>query len=210
MHAFGLVESDAHVFDEVVDEEPGSEVATEHARAVVAERPRSGGAPTDGLEGLVEIEPGLLGVEQRFADADHPGCDEDLVHHLGVLPSARSAEVSDGAAEHLEQRPGTGHIRHVTPDHDRERCVASSHIAAGHGGVDGTDVACGGRSVDLSCQRRLAGRHVDDDAARPCSCDDPVGRKEHFSHVRWVSDDGEDEVAASGNLGGRAGPVGTS
>ena len=50
----------------------------------------------------VEVEPRLVAVEQRLADADHVGGDQDLVDHLRVLAGAGPPLVDDRLAHRFQ------------------------------------------------------------------------------------------------------------
>ena len=60
--------------------------------------------PTD-CSTVFEVEPRLVAVQQRLADADHVAGDQDLVDHLRVLAGAGGPLVDDRLAHALEQRP---------------------------------------------------------------------------------------------------------
>jgi hypothetical protein len=87
-HPLRFGQGDAHVLDEVLDEEAGIEVVVHDPRAEVRQRPASGRSAADRLQHRRQIESRLVAVEQRFADADHVGGDQRLVDHLGVLAGA--------------------------------------------------------------------------------------------------------------------------
>src|SRR5262249_39111575 len=90
-NASALGEGDAQVLQEVVDLETRLEIAAQNPGRVVRQRPRSRRAAGDRVERPLEVEAGGVGVEERFADADHPGGDRDLVRHLRVLPGTGTA-----------------------------------------------------------------------------------------------------------------------
>ena len=71
--------------------------------------------PADRLEHRLQVEPGLVAVEQRLADADHVRGDQDLVDHLGVLAGARAALVDDRLAHRLEAAGGTRSTTSLSP-----------------------------------------------------------------------------------------------
>ena len=100
VHAPGLVERNAHVLDEVLDEEAGIEVAASArgapgSRASSTPRRRSGSTPAS----VSRFEPRARTVDQALADADHRAGDHDLVAHLGVLSGARATLVNDVLAQ---------------------------------------------------------------------------------------------------------------
>ena len=105
VHALRLVQSDAHILDEMLDEEAGVEVALDHAGSQVVDAPGSSGAGAHSGNHLVEVETRLVAVQQTLADTDlhvsaetgtnHHGGDQDLIHHLGVLTAAGGAHVLD-------------------------------------------------------------------------------------------------------------------
>ena len=112
IHALRLVQSDSHVLDEVLNEEAGVEVALDHAGSQVVDAPGSGGTGAHSSNHLVEVETGLVAVEQTLADtdlpmsgemgADHHGGDQNLVHHLGVLAATRGTHVLDVGSHALD------------------------------------------------------------------------------------------------------------
>ena len=53
------------------------------------------------LQHRLQIEPGLVAVEQGLADADHVGGDQDLIDHLGVLAGPGGPLVDDRLAHRL-------------------------------------------------------------------------------------------------------------
>ena len=105
VHALRLVQSDAHILDEMLDEEAGVEVALDHAGSQVVDAPGSSGASTHSGNHLVEIETRLVAVQQTLTDTDlyvieatmpyHVGGDQNLVHHLGVLTAASLSHVAE-------------------------------------------------------------------------------------------------------------------
>ena len=68
-----LVQSDSHVLDEVLDEEAGVEVALDHAGSQIVDAPGSGGTGTHSGNHLVEVETGLVTVQQTLADTNLNG-----------------------------------------------------------------------------------------------------------------------------------------
>ena len=112
IHALRLVQSDSHVLDEVLDEEAGVEVALDHAGSQIVDAPGSGGTGTHSGNHLVEVETGLVTVQQTLADTDlpvreetganHHGGDQNLVHHLGVLAAAGGTHVLDVGSHALD------------------------------------------------------------------------------------------------------------
>ena len=68
-HLLRFVEGDAHVLDEVFDVEAGLEIAGHDARAKDFERLAAGRPDRDRFEHGFEVEPRLVAVEQRLADA---------------------------------------------------------------------------------------------------------------------------------------------
>src|SRR5690349_24489777 len=84
-----LVERDAHVLDEMFDEEAGVKISFENARSEIVERPTRCRAAVDGTEHRLQVQPGLVTVEQTLAHTDHRAGNDDLVAHLGVLPGAK-------------------------------------------------------------------------------------------------------------------------
>src|SRR5215471_16364533 len=136
VHAIGLGQRDAHVLDEVLNEEAWSEVAFDDARRQVVECPAGGGSAPDALDHCLERESRLIGVEQALADADHRARDHDLIAHLRVLAGAGSAEHDDPLAHCLEERHDAVDSVAIAPDHDRQRGVARAHVAARNRGVD--------------------------------------------------------------------------
>ena len=73
IHALRLVQSNSHVLDEVVDEEAGVEVALDHAGSQIVDAPGSGGTGTHSGNHLVEVETGLVTVQQTLADTNLNG-----------------------------------------------------------------------------------------------------------------------------------------
>src|SRR5216683_2570531 len=80
-----LGQSDTEVLDEMVDFETWLEVTPDCPGPVVGERPRSRSPFANRLEHALDIQSRSVRVQQRFADADHPGRDRNLIDHLGVL-----------------------------------------------------------------------------------------------------------------------------
>ena len=97
-HAVGFGQGDAHVFDEVLDEEAGIEIVGDDPRAEIRQRPAAGRAGRDRLQHGRQVEARFVAVQQRFADADHVGGDQHLVDHLGVLAGAGAALMDDRLA----------------------------------------------------------------------------------------------------------------
>ena len=189
---------------------PGSKSPFEHPRGVVRQRPRPGRAARDDGQDRLEIEAGLVGVQERLADADDPARDQRLVDHLRVLPQARPALVDDRLADDLEQRPDVLERIGVPTDHDRKGGVAGSDVASRDGRVDRADAERARRDVDLPGEGGLARRHVDENRLLASSRQHPARAEHDLADVGGEPDHREDDRRAGRDLGRRVGPVGAA
>lgn len=121
-HPLGFIECDAHVLDEMIDEEAWIEVASEDARRQVGERPAGCRAAADGLQHSVQVSSRLVAVEKTLADAHHRASDGDLVAELRVLTGTRTTVVHDLLAHCLEQRHEGLEDLFIASGHDRQCC----------------------------------------------------------------------------------------
>ena len=94
----------------------------------------------------------------------------------------------------------------IAADHDRQGGVLGADIAAGNRGIEAVHAFRLGRGVDFLGQRRFAGGHVDEDAARLAAGEGAFFAEEDFAHVLGEADDGEDDVAGLGDLLRGGGP----
>ena len=63
---------------------------------------------------------------------------------------------------------------------------------------------------DLDRQRRLAGGHVDNDRARPCTRHDSLRAQRHLANVAGIADDRENDIRGRRQLRDRSGHRGSS
>src|SRR6478672_1192064 len=120
LHPRRLLERDAHVLHEVVDEEAGRVVAREDARREVRQRPARGGAARHRLEHPLDVETGPAGVQQGLADGDDVAGHEGLVDELGVLSGSRGTLEHHGLAHDVEERAHGVEDFGFAADHDRQ------------------------------------------------------------------------------------------
>ena len=210
VQAARLGERDLHVLDEVFDKEPRLEVALQHPRRVVGERPRSSCPAANRRERALEVEAGAIGVQQRLADTDHAGPNQDLVDHLGVLPRARRALMHDRLAEEVEQRPQAPDGRRVAADHDRERSVSRSDVTARDGRIDALNSSCARCIFDLARQGRLTRRHIDQYGSGTGSRQGPIRSEHHLPDIGREPDHRENNVCLRSDLRRRSSPNGAS
>jgi hypothetical protein len=123
-----------------------------------------------------------------------------------VLAGTGATLVDDRLAHGLENRPHALDRLLVASDHDREGRVSGADVAARNGRIDRVDAALLGRCVDLHRERRVAGRHVDDDGAGRSTLQNALSTEDHFTHVVRVADDGEDGGGGGCQLRGRVCP----
>ena len=102
VHAAGFLQGNPHVLDEVLYIKTRIEVSLQDARCQIGQRPATGRSSRDAGKDLVEIEPGLKPVQERFAHADHRAGDNDLVAHLGMLPGPRRPLMDDLTAHNIK------------------------------------------------------------------------------------------------------------
>ncbi len=151
--------------------------------------------PATDLHHRLQVQPGLVGVEQRLADADHVAGDQDLVDHLGVLAGAGAALADDRLAHRLPSRAAAPRPPSASPPIMIESRASRAPTSPPETGASTACTPCAAAACgDLDRQRRLAGGHVDDDAARPAAGQHAVGPEDHLAHVGRIADHGEDHV----------------
>ena len=160
VHPFCFREGDAHVLDEVFDEEAGIEVAVDNPRAKVRQRPTSRCPGSDRLHDRFQIEPRFVTVEQSLADADHHGSDQRLINHLCMLPGAGGTLVDDRLAHRFPARLQSVDHFLIAANHDRQPRFLRTDVAARHRRIDAVHTFGFGCLVDFLSQRRLAGGHI--------------------------------------------------
>ena len=92
----GFFQRNAHIFDEMFDEESRIEIAGQHPGRQMIERPTGCGAAANGLQHSIEIESRLSAIQQTLADADHRARDDDLVAEFGMFTVLEMAPDTKG------------------------------------------------------------------------------------------------------------------
>ena len=185
---------------------PGSKLPAMIRGPRFVEAPRPGRPAGDALHHGVQVEPGLVAVEQRLADADHVGGDQDLVDHLGVLARAGRALVDDRLAHGLEERLQGLDDLLVAADHDRQPGFSRADVAAGDRRVDRVHALAPSRPVTISTAS--AGSLVVMSTSMVpgfAPARTPLLAQDHLAHVAGIADDGEDHVRGLGHLLRRGG-----
>ena len=67
VHSLGLVQSNAHILDEMFHEETRVEVSHNHAGSQVVDTPGSGSSGTHGSNGFIQIKTCLVSIDQTLA-----------------------------------------------------------------------------------------------------------------------------------------------
>ena len=151
-----------------------------------------------------------MSVEQRLADADHAGRDQDLVHHLRVLPGAGGPLMNDRPAEAGKERlPALERVA-IAADHDREPRLARTDVAARDWRVERRHAARPCRVVDVARERRLARRHVDQHAAGSGAGEHAVATEHDLTHVAGCADHREHDVGRGSDRARRVCPDGVA
>lgn len=208
----------------MIHEEARVEVALDHARTQVVDAPRASSASTHSSNHLIQIEAGLVAIEQTLTHTNlfliatkknhHHGGNQNLVHHLGVLTAASTSHVLDVGSHalpitnqlqrNLEQ--GNHIIEHVliSAHHDAQLAVASTDITSRHRGVEAVEALLLAHGIDLLSERRLAGGHIHVDAALlPIrrqnrhylqTLENTLLTESDLSHIRGVTTDYEKRV----------------
>ena len=201
-----LPDRDAEILDEVVDEEARLEIAVQHSRHQIRERPTSRGPGGDRVEHPSWIEPRAGREEHRLDRSHHRGRHEHLIDDLRALTRPRAALMDHGPAQYVEDRLRSRDRRRLPADHDRERSTTRPDVATRDRGVEERD-APGRRGVVQSNREvGFAGRHVDQDPRRM------IGRQrsglpqvDHLD-ILGVADDGHRDVRRFRGLARRIGP----
>jgi len=154
----------------------------------------------------IQVESRAVSIEQRFADTDHVGRDQDLVDRLRMLPRAGRALVQDRLAHHLEARHDGCDRIGVATDHDRQSCFARTDIAAGHRRVQRADRLEPRPLGDLPRERRLAGRHVHEDRTGARPCEHSLLPEQRLAHIPGKAHDRKDDLARFRHHPRRIGP----
>src|SRR3954469_9072581 len=100
-----------------------------------------------------------------------------------MLAGAGAALINPLRAHRLPNWLKRGDNFLIAADHDRERRVSSSYVAAGNWRVDARYTALPCAAGDFQRQRRLACAHVDEDFPRLAPRQRPIFAEEHFTNI---------------------------
>ncbi len=118
------------------DLEPERVLVVDHPAAAIGQHPALRGAAAEGRDHLLDVEAGLDREHDAFRDAEVRPGEDHLVDGLHGLPGTDRADMGDGPAERIQDRPGVLHVPLVATDEDRQGRVAGALAAARDGRVD--------------------------------------------------------------------------
>jgi hypothetical protein len=205
-HASRFFQGEAHVLNEMIDKETGIVIVLQDTGREVVERPARRGAATNRLQQCIEIQPGLVSVQQTFTNADHCAGNNDLVAELRMLTGSRAALVNDGFAQHLQQRHHILNGRPVAADHDGQRRIARADITARNRSVDGLRSLCLRRRIDFLRQTRRGRCHVHQNCVLLRTGEHTIHAEIHVTNLLGKADHGERDVRLLGNRSRRGNP----
>ena len=156
----------------------------------------------DVIEGL-RIEAELLGHGEALAGGDHGRAEQHVVADFRGLAIARAARVDDRLAHGRQDGLGAFEGGVGAADHEGERAAIGRRDAAGNGGVDHVEAACG-RGVDHAAGGGdVDGRAIEEQRAG-------AGRAIDFARINAFDmlaggQHGDDGVGVGRGVGGAAG-----
>ena len=137
---------------------PGANSRAEHPGGLAVQDRAAGEAAGEHLDRGVGVHAVGLEEDDRLGDQlDGAGHDE-LVGGLDRLAGAGRADVHDGPADDVQQRPGPLDVGRGTADHDRQRGLDRAGLAAADRCVDDPDAVLVARRGQLAPRRRAGSR----------------------------------------------------
>ena len=188
-----------------VDPEAGIERAAEHVRLLLVEHFGPGQPAAEHLEGRLGVDAVGLEEDERLGEHLDVGADDQLVGRLDRLAGATRSDMHDGLADYVEDRLRRSEVFGVAADHDRERRVLRSGLAAGDRRVEEPEPFLGGDLGELRGHVGADAREVDDERARRRRREHPVVSGEDSLHVGRVGDHDGHHLSAVDGVGDRGG-----
>jgi len=183
--------------------EAGLEVALDHAAAVMFEDFRPSEAAEQRLAHARRIDAALAREVEGLGQRDHADAGENLVAGLGHLPRSAVADQGHRLAELVEQRLDPFEHPGLAADHDGERGVDGTDLAARHRRVEKLHAQRFEAPADAARGLGIDGRHVDDHQAfLSAACGHAAGAEHHRLDIGHVGHHGEYDVGVPRHLGG--------
>src|SRR5262245_11568070 len=190
---------EAHIFDEMFNEESWLEVSLKNTLSEVVQGPAGSGSPANGVQHPVQIESCLVAIEHTLADPDHRACDHDLVAEFGLLPGTRPSLMHELFAQDLEERHHSLHCSAVASHHNREGGVACAYIAPRYRRIDRQESPRLRPIGNLSAKHGVRRRHIDEYGIRLCTSENSSLIEINGTHVLRKSYHRKEDVRFSRN-----------